>query len=130
MTLPTAPHPPNVLRVRAPSPSPLQQRGNAKRMLHLRCGQDYLKNLLKPIRHYFLFSIIFLLVCTPSIVPRDLNEAMSVWSFLFVFNAEPDMSAESIFFCKKKRKIIYIIMTQVLFNHHHYDSIDLILHLD
>lgn len=39
-------HHSKVLRVRAVLP---QQRGNAERMLHRRCGQDYLKNLLRLI---------------------------------------------------------------------------------
>lgn len=51
MSSPKAPYHPNVLRVRAVLP---QQRGNAERMLHQGCGQDYLKNLLKLILHFFV----------------------------------------------------------------------------
>lgn len=43
-------HHSKVLRVRAVLP---QQRGNAERMLHRRCGQDYLKNLLRLILFFF-----------------------------------------------------------------------------
>lgn len=39
------------VRVRAVLP---QQRGNAERMLHQCCGQDYLKNLLKLILHFMI----------------------------------------------------------------------------
>lgn len=58
-----------------------QQRGNAERMLHQRCGQDYLKNLLELILHFIISAH-----SAPhtdglwSIVLRDLNEAISVWN--------------------------------------------------
>lgn len=51
MSWPTAPNHPDVLRVRAVLP---QQHGNAKRMLHQCCGQDYQKNLLKLILHFII----------------------------------------------------------------------------
>lgn len=46
-------HHSKVLRVRAVLP---QQRGNAERMLHRRCGQDYLKNLLRLILFFLIIS--------------------------------------------------------------------------
>ena len=58
-----------------------QQRGNAERMLHQCCGQDYLKNLLKLVLHFIISAH-----SAPhtdglwSIVLRDLNEAISVWN--------------------------------------------------
>lgn len=78
MSSPIAPHHPDVLRVRAVLPS---KRGNAERMLHQCCGQDYLKNLLKLIRRFMISAH-----SAPHtdrlwiIVLRDLNEAISVWS--------------------------------------------------
>ena len=104
MSSPTAPpHHPNVLRVRAVLP---QQRGNAERMLHQRCGQDYLKNLLKLILHFIYHFCSF---CTSYWRFVEYCAEGFEWShicleYLFVFSAEPsDMSAELISsFCKKK----------------------------
>lgn len=126
MSSPMAPPHPNVLRVRAVLP---QQRGNAERMLHLRCGQDYLKNLLKPVLHFYHFCSF----CTSYWRSVKYCAEGFEWShvcleYLFVFSAEPsDMSAELIsFFCKS-----HIIIIQVLPNHHHYDwCFYIILHLD
>lgn len=61
-----------------------QQRGDAERMLHQRCGQDYLKNLLKPIFPFFIIIIISAHSAPHfdalSIVRRDWTEAITVWS--------------------------------------------------
>lgn len=90
MSLPMAPYHPNVLRVRAVLP---QQRGNAKRMLHQCCGQDYLKNLLKLILH-FIISAHSAPHMDGCIVLMDLNEAISVWSI----SSSVELSS---FFCRE-----------------------------
>lgn len=78
-------HHPNVLRVRAVLP---QWNGNAERMLHQRCGQDYLKNLLANSRFYHLCSF-----CTPYWRFVKYSDKEFEWShicleYLFALSAE------------------------------------------
>lgn len=77
MTLPTAPHPQNALRVRAVLPQ--------QRMLHQGCGQDYLKNLLKLI---FLFHFMISAHSAPHFVKyraEGFEQSHICLEYLFVF---------------------------------------------
>lgn len=87
-------------------------------MLHQRCGQDYLKNLLKLILHFYHFCSFctsywrFIKYCA-----YGFEWSHVCLEYLFVFSAEPsDMTAE--FMSLFSRNHINII--QVLCNHHHH----------
>lgn len=116
MSSPMAPHPPNVLRC-ACSASPATWQC-CECMLHQRCGQDYLKNLLKLILHFYHFCSF----CTSYWRFIKYRAYGFEWShicleYLFVFSAElSDMTAELMSLFSGN----HINIIQVLCNHHHH----------